>query len=154
MVGIFLSIDLLIQVECEGSRTYLIDLRNSTKRCPGTIGLDLEYLLLLAGLFAVPPDNLHRLHNCSIHYNHLLTARRKNNCELCKLVRNKTTSCPAQLSLQSLSKPLAVALWNSRQLSMYNYWACIDCRKYFEQEYTTDDTSRSAEQMFQRLYDD
>ncbi len=132
----------------------MIDLRNSIKRCPRSINSDLEYLLLLAGRFSIPSDNLYRLHICSSHYHDLLKVVPKKRCELCKILRNKSAFCSNLSSLRPLSKSSAVALWHARQFSFYQHWTCTECRHFIEREYVTEETMKLADQIYQRLYDD
>lgn len=146
--------NILFQIACNGSFISLIDLRNSVKRCPNSIMSDLEYILLLAGRFCIPSDNLHRLHICSLHYHTLLKVESKKHCELCKMLRNKSTFYRNISSLRPLSKSLAIALWQARQLSLYQKWTCTDCRHFIEREYVNNETMKLAEQMYQQLYDD
>lgn len=91
---------------------------------------------------------------CSSHYNFLIKTRRKNNCELCKPVRNKSTSSQSLSSLRSLPKSAAIALWIGRSLSCYHYWTCTDCRHYIERTYVTNETHEFVEQLYASLYDD
>ncbi len=131
-------------------------MRNSDKRCPRSIKCDLEYLLLLAGHFSIPSDNVYRLHICSAHYHHLLKTPSIPNthCELCKVLRNKSTFCRNPSSLRQLSKPSAVALWHNRKIAYYQRWICTDCRHFIERKYVTNDTMQLTDQLYQRLYDD
>lgn len=101
-----------------------------------------------------PKENLHRLHMCSSHYDHLIKTRRKNNCELCKIVRKKST-CNQNLSLlRALSKGAAIGLWISQGLSCYQYWTCTECRHYIERTYLTEETKKFADQLYGKMYDD
>ena len=130
-----------------------MELRNSSKICPTSVDSDLEHFLLLAGLFSVPHENLHRLCICSSHYHYLIKARRKNNCDLCQILRKKGTSCQNFASLRQSSKNCAVALWIARQCTLYQYWTCTECRRYVAERYVNDETTKIANEMFLRLYD-
>lgn len=139
---------------CEGSFIALIDLRNSRKRCSRSTQSDLEHFLLLSGIFMSPSENLHRLYICSSHYDYFIKARRKNNCELCKVVRHKSTCSQSMSSLRALPKSAAVALWIARRLSCYYYWTCTECRHYIERTYMTDEAKKFADQLYSKIYDD
>ncbi len=111
----------------------------------------LEYVLLCAGFFDLSPINLFDCHICSNHYQQLTSFKRRNNCNICKLVfgedKKMTTS-----TLRSVSKHIAVGLWLDHGISTYNKTICTTCRLKLDKKYNTKENIEKCENIFKWLY--
>ncbi|CAF1356373.1 unnamed protein product [Adineta ricciae] len=122
------------QVVCNREYISFENLLNRSKKTPSNCRSELEHILLLAGCYDMQPINLHNHMICSNHRNSFLDLwRRKNNCLLCVDVFGQSTRSIS--SLQRITKALAIAAWNKRQLNIYYKLACTQCRKLCEKEF-------------------
>ena len=93
----------------------------------------LEYLLFRAALFNSEHKNLCKFEICENHFEYLTTADRKDNCKICKAIRQRPTSLTN--SLQYVSKSMALRIWKQGQptqtWAVYEQSICTGCRKHF-----------------------
>ncbi|CAF3098566.1 unnamed protein product, partial [Rotaria sp. Silwood2] len=100
-------------VSCGGDRTELSALLFATTP-PKEFRSMLEYLLYRAGFFHLEHRNLCQYKICENHYKYLTSYDHKDNCKLCKAVRQCPTTGTS--SLRSVTKPMALRVWQEGYL--------------------------------------
>ena len=110
----------------------------------------LEYLLYRAGFFDLEHKNLCRYKICGNHYKYLTTSDRKENCKLCKAIRQRPTASTSYL--RPVTKSMALQVWQkgrpAHTWTVYGKATCASCRSYFEASNDTDTLRSSSDHWF------
>ncbi|CAF1548652.1 unnamed protein product [Adineta ricciae] len=139
------------EIDCDHIYINLRNLFETTHGSHLDCGSQLEYVLLRAGFFDLSPINLFEYFICSNHHQELTTIKRRNICNICKLVFDKDKKSSTS-GLRGVLKTVAVGLWLDHEISTYDKTICTTCRLKLERRYNRQECLDKSENILKWLY--